>query len=131
MKVKVRKFRISNGIRDIFDADSEEDFIVQRLTDLRPEYAGERLAVDTKLKRYEKQQKLRDEYRREYYALFPKDPPMGFHMEVDNTPAFDPFIMTNMYIWAIKNKRHWYEWPDLPKSYVPLFDLTEGENNDS
>ena len=120
---------------------SERISAVMASTPIEPDDVSERFADPKRHPEWEAEtetfvvtwgdEKLRDEYRREYYALFPKDPPMGFHMEVDNTPAFDPFIMTNMYIWAIKNKRHWYEWPDLPKSYVPLFDLTEGENNDS
>lgn len=95
--------------------------IIKRLVELQPENAEERLEADLKWKRYDNQCKIRNQLEREYYEIFPDDPPMCYALDVDNTPAFDPFIMTDMYKWALENKRHWYEWHDLPKSYTPDF----------
>ena len=129
MKVKVRKLTFAQKVAEKM-AEWEEERparerermeIVRRLVELRPENAEVRLAADLKWRQYENQQKTCERLEREYYALFPDDPPMCYAMDVDAAPAFDPFIMTDMYTWAIEHKRHWYNWPELPASYTPDF----------
>ena len=129
MEVKVRKLTFAQRVAERMAEwhekeraeEHERNMIVKRLVELQPENAEERLEADAQWKRYENQQKICDQLEREYYALFPDDPPMCYALDVDNTPAFDPFIMTDMYKWALENKRHWYEWRDLPKPYTPDF----------
>ena len=129
MKVKVRKLTFAQRVAERMAEwhekkraeEHEREMIIKRLVELRPENAEERLEADAKWRQYESQQKTCDQLEREYYALFPDDPPMCYSMEVDNTPAFDPFIMTDMYQWAIEHKQHWYDWPELPEPYTPDF----------
>lgn len=76
--------------------------------------------LEEKLRRRNEQEGIAEKYEHEYYKIFPNDPLLGYSDDVDNVPSFDPWIMTNMYLWAIENKRHFWEWPDLPKSYEPV-----------
>lgn len=131
MKVKVRKLTFAQRVaekmaewhNERLTEEEKESLIIKRLVELRPENAEERLEADTKRKCYENQCRIRDQYEREYYEMFPDDPPMCYALDVDGTPAFDPFIMTDMYQWAIEHKQHWYEWSELPKPYRPDFNL--------
>ena len=131
MKVKVRKLtfaqRVAERLAEWDEKEraqkSEDEKIIIRLTELRPENADVRLQSDMEWRRYEKQREIRDQLEREYFEMFPDDPMMAYCLDVDSTPVFDPFIMSDMYKWAIENHRHWYEWQDLPKPYVPNYQL--------
>lgn len=113
MKVKVRKLTKTQK-------DSEEDNpLIRRLHDREQGIIRHYPEAEAKWERYLRQCEIRDRLEQEYYEMFPDDPPIFYAMDVDNTPSFDPFIMTDMYTWALENRRHWYEWHSLPASYAP------------
>ncbi len=107
MKVKVKNFQL----REVKYAPKNNFALIQE--------AEIRVKQEDNLKRRKEQKAIEEKYEAEYFGLFPDDPFVCYVDDVDNTPAFDPWIMTSLYLWGIENKRHWYEWPDLPASYTP------------
>ena len=51
-----------------------------------------------------------------YYSLFPDDPLVGYHEEYDHSVTYE----LSVFKWAIENKKHWYEYPNLSKAYFKM-----------
>lgn len=116
MKVKVRKITLFQPEQEWF---GDEIFLfdppkTQEEYDRR---VKEQQISDEKLRRkLEAESVLWEKYEKEYFKLFPDDRPIYHCLGCRND---DGWSEIEVYKWAVENKKHWYECPNLSESMSP------------
>lgn len=115
MKVKVRKIKLMSdepkSFGDhifIFDPPKTQEEYDRRVKEMQIE-------TERAIREFEAEKALLFKYKDEYFKLFPDDEDVRYYEGCAN----DGWSETAVFAWAIENKKHWWECPNLSECMSP------------